>query len=309
MDEEAETLFHAGRSAWLANDPRAAIPLLRAALERAPGAPAIEAALGAALLKTGDLREGLPLFDRWRVLRPSAPALPYPKWRGQAVAGRKLLVWSEHGFGDQIQWARYAVALREAGATVSWLCPRPLATLIDSLGITPMPDDQSVRLNDFDFYCPSSALPLGFDLSVDTLDGSPYIPRPAPDHRGAIVGVRTAVNAANVEGRPRTLDDAQAARLLAIDGAIDLAPEATGAIDFRETAAIIMGLDQVITVDTVVAHLAGALGVPTLVLLPFASDWRWFMERSDSPWYRSVRLVRQGPHLSWERVVDLALSA
>lgn len=309
MDEGAAELFHAGRETWLQNDAAGAIPQLRAALELAPGNPAIEAALGAALLKTGDLREGLPLFDRWRVLRPSAPALPYPKWRGQPVAGRKLLVWSEHGFGDQIQWARYAVALRAAGATVSWLCPRPLAALIQSLGIAPMPDDQSVRLNDFDFYCPSSALPLGFDLSVEALDGSPYIPLPAADRRGARIGVMTAGNTANVEGRPRALDDAQAARLRALPGAIDLAPDATGARDFLETAAILAGLDQVITVDTAVAHLAGALGVPTIVLLPFVADWRWFIARSDSPWYGSVRLVRQGVDLDWEPVVDTAVAA
>jgi Glycosyltransferase family 9 (heptosyltransferase) len=281
--------------------------LLRSALGLAPGTPAIEVALGAALLKAGHLREGLPLFDRWRVLRPSAPALPYPRWRGEAPAGKRILVWSEHGFGDQIQWARYALALVRAGAVVTWLCPRALAALLADLGISTLPDDQSVKLNDFDYYCPSSTLPLYFDLTLETLDGSPYLVRPEPDRRGGSIGVMTAGNRNNIEGRPRALAADQAARLLALPNAINLAPEATGARDFRETAAIMAALDMVITVDTAVAHLAGALGVPTIVLLPFVADWRWFADRLDSPWYASVRLVRQERDLNWEHAVDRAL--
>lgn len=307
MDDKATVLFHSGRAAWLRNDLSSAISNLRAALVLAPGNAGIEVALGAALLKVGELQEGFPLFDRWRVLRPSAPALPYPRWRGQMAAGKRILVWSEHGFGDQIQWARYAVALKKAGAVVTWLCPRPLAALIADLGITPLPDDQSVRLNDFDFYCPSSSLPLGFGLAMENLDGSPYLVRPPADVRGR-VGIMTAGNPDNIEGRPRALGPDDTARLLAIPGALSLAPADTGARDFRETAAIMAGLDLVITVDTAVAHLAGGLGVPALVLLPYVADWRWFMGRSDSPWYSSVRLLRQGPEQSWAPVVDHAVT-
>lgn len=307
MDEQASELFHAGRAAWLSDNVAEAIRLLRAALDLAPGNAAIEAGLGAALLKSGDLRTGFPLFDRWRALRPSAPALPYPRWRGQDVAGKRILVWSEHGFGDQIQWARYAVALVKAGASVSWVCPRALASLFSDLGIEALPDDQSITLSGFHYYCPSSALPLGFPLSPETIDGSPYLVKPLPDHRGARIGVMTTLNTENVEGRSRALDEEHADRLRSIAGSIDLAPDATGAKDFRDTAAIVSALDLVITVDTSVAHLAGGLGVSTIILLPFAADWRWFMERLDSPWYSSVRLVRQGPDLNWETAVDHAL--
>lgn len=308
MDEKATALFHAGREAWLQNDVLQAATMLRTALDLAPGNAAIEVALGAALLKAGRLQEGLPLFDRWRALRPSAPALPYPRWRGEPPAGKRILVWSEHGFGDQIQWARYALALSRAGATVTWLCPRALASLISDLGIETLPDDQSVKLNDFDYYCPSSTLPLYFNLTMQTLDGTPYLVRPDPDQRGALIGVMTAGNPNNIEGRPRALAKDQAARLESLPNAINLAPESTGARDFRDTAAIVTSLEMVITVDTAVAHLAGGLGVPTIVLLPFVADWRWFTDRSDSPWYSSVRLVRQGPDLDWEKVVDRALA-
>lgn len=308
MDARATELFQAGRQAWLQNDIPRATTLLRAALDAAPANAAIEAALGAALLKAGNLKEGFPLFDRWRALRPSAPALPYPRWRGQLPAGKRILIWSEHGFGDQIQWARYAVSLRRAGAIVTWLCPRALASLISDLDITPLPDDQSVTLNDFDYYCPSSTLPLYFNLTLETLDGSPYLVQPPPVYRGARIGVMTAGNTNNIEGRPRALSPDQAARLEALPNSINLAPQATGARDFRETAGIVASLQVVVTVDTAVAHLSGAMGVPTVVLLPCVSDWRWFTDRLDSPWYDSVKLVRQGPEQDWESVVDRALA-
>lgn len=256
MDARATELFDAGRQAWLRNDLSKATTLLRDARSAAPGNAAIEAALGAALLKSGDLKEGLPLFDRWRTLRPSAPALPYPRWRGQPPAGKRILIWSEHGFGDQIQWARYAILLKEAGALVTWFCPRALATLLDDLGFTTLPNDESVHLNDFDYYCPSSTLPLHFDLTMDTLDGAPYLVRPTPVQRGARIGVMTAGNPSNIEGRPRALASDQAARLESLQSAISLAPANTGARDFRDTAAIMASLERVITVDTAVAHLA-----------------------------------------------------
>ncbi|WP_430425599.1 glycosyltransferase family 9 protein [Phenylobacterium sp.] len=200
------------------------------------------------------------------------------------------------------------MALCKAGAIVTWLCPRALASLISDLGIETLPVDQSVKLNDFDYYCPSSTLPLHFNLTIDNIDGTPYLVRPDPDRRGQLIGVMTAGNPNNIEGRPRTLTRDQATRLESLPSAINLAPESTGARDFRETAAIVTSLEMVITVDTAVAHLAGGLGIPTIVLLPFVADWRWFTDRSDSPWYSSVRIVRQGPDLDWESVVDRALA-
>jgi hypothetical protein len=304
MTADITPLFDAGRAAWLANDLDAAIRNLRAALALAPDNATVRAALGAALLKTGNLLEGFPLFDAWRQLRPSAPALPFPRWRGHPVAGKRILVWSEDGFGDQIQWARFAVRLQKDGADISWLCPRPLASLFEDLGFKVLPDDQSVRLDGFDFYCPSSTLPLGFRLTVETLDPSPYLVTPDIDPRGARLGIMTQGNVRNVAGQPRALDGEQAARLLALPGAINLAPESTGVRDFRETAAIVAGLDLVITVDTAVAHLSAALGKPTWILLPFVGDWRWFTNRDDSPWYRDVRLFRQPAEDAWPEVVD-----
>lgn len=305
---EAEHHFQIGRQAWATNDLSTAETALRHAHVISPENPLIRAALGATLLKTGRINEGYPLFDAWREIPERAarraPALPVPRWRGQPVEGKRILIWSEDGFGDQIMWARYAKALQENGADVVWLCPRVLADLFEGMGITVWPDDESAELQSFAFYCPSSALPLGFDLSLPRISGAPYLPAPTPTATGARIGVMTNANPNNSQGAARSLLPEAASRLLSLPRAIHLAPEATGARTFRDTAAIIAGLDLVVTVDTSIAHLAGALGKLTWVLLPHVGDWRWFTEGNESPWYSSVRLFRQERDGEWTPVIE-----
>ena len=302
---ETERMFQAGRAAWEEVDLQEAERLLRAAFALSPENVMVGAALGAALLKSGNITEGYPLFDGWRKARSTAaPALPIPRWRGEPVDGRRILIWSEDGFGDQIMWARYARALCEAGADVAWLCPDTLVPLLADIGCTVLPATQSVQLNGFDYYCPSSALPMGFDLSFEQLSGAPYLKAPPADRRGARIGVMTNANPKNLPGGARSLLPPEGVRLRAIPDSISLDPDNTGAKTFHDTAAIMAGLDLVITVDTSVAHLAGALGVPVWILVPYVGDWRWFNGRDDSPWYDSARLLRQGPDREWGPVLD-----
>lgn len=297
--------FEAGRAAWERNDLPAAEAALRRALVAAPADPAIQAALGSVLLKTGRLVEGFPLFDAWRRVPgredKGAPKLPFPPWRGQPVAGKRVLIWSEHGFGDQIMYARFARLLVQKGAEVSWLCPPELVRLVAALGVKAMPSDQPVSLS-CDFYIPSSALPLGFDLTWETLPSAPYVAAPAPRGPAARIGVMTAGNPKNLAGANRALGPELGERLLELPGAMSLAPAATGARDFLDTADIIAGLDLVISVDTAVAHLAGAMGKPVWVLVPFVADWRW-PEREPNPWYPTARIWRQDADLDWAPVV------
>lgn len=297
--------FEAGRAAWEHNDLPAAEAALRRALAGAPDDAAIKAALGSVLLKTGRLTEGFPLFDAWRRVpgreQKGAPNLPFTPWRGEPVSGRRVLVWSEHGFGDQIMYARFARLLVRKGAQVSWLCDPALVRLLGGMGVKALPSDRPVDLA-CDYYVPSSALPLGFDLTWDTIPSSPWVAPIAPKSTGARIGVVTAGNLANVQGRNRSLPEALAARLHALPGATSLSPEATGARDFQDTADLIARLDLVISVDTAVAHLAGAMGKPVWVLVPFVADWRW-PDRSPNPWYPSARIFRQGEDLDWAPVV------
>ncbi|MGA0604941.1 hypothetical protein ACO2Q0_02990 [Phenylobacterium sp. VNQ135] len=123
------------------------------------------------------------------------------------------------------------------------------------------------------------------------------------------MGVMCTGNPAHGNDSNRSLPATAARRLLDIRGAINLAPEVSGASDFLDTAEIVAGLDCVITVDTSVAHLAGTIGKPTFVLLPSVGvDWRWMRGRSDSPWYPSVTLVRQAEGESWNSVLDRAIA-
>src|SRR5690349_16634205 len=109
------------------------------------------AAEGARLLKRGDYRAGFPLFDQFRNdpanVNKVAPGLPFPRWRGQPVAGKRVLIWSEHGYGDQIMYARFARLLIERGASVQWACPRTLARLFAGLGVEILPDDEPFELS------------------------------------------------------------------------------------------------------------------------------------------------------------------
>lgn len=302
--ETGAAMFERGRLAYELGDPTIAELMFRRALDASPGNPAIEWALGAAILKQGRYSEGFPLFEAWRRVRGAkgGPNLPFPRWRGQAVNGRRVLIWGEQGFGDQIMMARFAKVLIADGGAVDWLCPPPLAPLLSSIGVGPLPNDRSVDLCGYDFYVPSGALPLGFDLSKG-VPAEPYLSA-TPLSASARIGVMTEINTANLTGLSRALPDDLKARLRSPPLSASLAPEDTGARHFGDTARIVAGLDLVISADTSVAHLAGAMGKPVWILLPFNADWRWLVGRCDNPWYPSARLFRQAAPGSWLGVVE-----
>jgi tetratricopeptide (TPR) repeat protein len=288
----------------------------RRTLALAPGAPSTEAALGALLLADGRYAEGFRLFESRHVIaRMAKPRLPYPEWRGEDLTGRKLLIWPEQGFGDQIQFARFAPLAAAAGADVTLLCLPPLQRLFAaSLGVRVLAASGQVEFPDPDVWVMAGSLAGRMGVTVETVPGAPYLrpvdpPAPAPD--GFRVGVMTAGNPAHANDTHRSLPAAMAERLRAgLPGAVvDLRPEATGARDFADSAQVIAGLDLVVAVDTSVAHLAGALGKPVFVLLSAVNtDWRWLRERSDSPWYPSARLYRQAAADDWAPVIDRVLA-
>lgn len=301
-----DAVFQSGRQAWLRNDVTSAVELLQQAHGLEPNNGPIAYALGCALLKSGDLQGGYPLLNSWRERAARVPRLPIPAYEGQSLAAKHLLIWGEDGFGDQIMYARFAVAFIEQGAKVSWFCPRPLVRLFRHMGIEALPNDESFTLTGIDYYCGSSSLPEAVGLTLSSIPSHPFVERPSaqPSHG---VGLMTFASIDHKDGPERTLPAAEAARLLAMHGAVNLDPAETGAADFLDTATLIAGLRAVVTVDTAVAHLAGAMGIPTTILLPHVADWKWFDGRSDSPWYESVQLVRQPTPDNWKAVVDCLL--
>jgi hypothetical protein len=266
--------------------------------------------LAVLLLSQGRYEEGFALFEARHLLAQYAkPELPYAEWRGEPVAGKRLLIWPEQGFGDQIQFARFAPVLQAMGAQVTLICWPALERLFQqSLGVQVIAAQGEISFEDPDYWVMAMSLAGRLGLATDTLPNAPYLRAEAPARPpagGVRVGLMTrgAAAFANDVNRSLSAEAAQALRALPVE-TLDLAPEATGAQDFGDTAAIVAGLDLVISVDTAVAHLAGAMGKPCWVLLPAeGADWRWLRERRDSPWYPSVRLYRQGAPGDWAPVL------
>jgi hypothetical protein len=292
----------------------AAEPYLRAALALEPGNPQTRTALGFALLAQANYAEGWPLYEARYELGGShraKPELAFPEWRGEPLAGRRLLVWPDEGLGDQIQFLRFALALRARREDLVVCCSLPLARLfaanIDSFVV---PLRVQVELPQPDCWTMSGFLPGRLGLTPETAPAPPYLSAPAKPMDGARIGVMTRGNPQHSNDRHRSLWSEQGQRLLALPGALDLSPDSTGATDFAETAEIVAGLDLVISVDTSVAHLAAAMGKPTWILLPGVGlDWRWGLSGERTPWYPSARLFRQPRLNDWPGVVDAVIAA
>ena len=276
---------------------------LRAALAADPTSAATRHMLGMLLLRLGRYGEGWPLYEARRanpLARITRPNLPYPEWRGEDLAGRHLVVVREQGFGDQIQFARFLPRLREAAGRVTFVCSPNLVRLFGGLGVDLVPASQAPPPGQADFWIPDCSLGLRLEVTLQTLDGEPYLALPLSGGGG--VGVMVRGSPTHTNDRYRTPPAEAVGDLLALGR--DLSPEATGAADFRDTAEIVAGLDLVISVDTSVAHLAAAMGKPTWILLPaIDTDWRWLAGRIDSPWYRTVRLWRQPEPDAWPALI------
>jgi len=290
--------YNLARFLWLTGRLAEAEPEFRAVLGLDPAFPDAAMNLGNVLLALGKAEEGWRLYDE-RPERRNSPArsLPFPEWRGEPLPGKRLFIASEQGFGDHILAARYVGALD--AATVTLCTHRPLARLFAQLPATILPRDPGVPIlvEDHDYW----VLPLSLPRWVgDGAAPAPYlIASPRPTGR---VGVAWRGNALPDPGR--SLPDELGLRLMDLPGAVCLHPDQSGASDFLDTAEIVAGLDCVVTVDTSVAHLAGAMGKPVLLLLQhYISDWRWTL-----PWYPSIEIMRQASPGDWPAVVETVLA-
>lgn len=281
---------------------------LREALTLRPGDDEATFGLGLSLLGQGRYAEGWPLLEPRARLSPGLiPPGPggFPEWRGEPLAGKSILVMSEQGFGDQIMLVRFAKALRERGARVTLACHAPLARLFAPLAeaIVAVTPGESRAIGPHDYWTRYFSLPQHLGVTLETLPGEPYLAAlheaPAPVGR---VGLAWAASATGPLAAQKSLPK-EAADYFLGRGFVSLQPEDTGARDFADTAAIIAKLDLVISIDTAVAHLAGAMGKPVWVLLPHGADWRWMNDRADSPWYPSAKLLRQASPGDWISVL------
>ena len=288
-------------------------------------------------LVTGDLRGGWRDHEaRWRggEHRMEPRAFATPKFTGtEDVRGKAILLAGEQGIGDMIQCARYAPLLRERGARVILEVHAPLKELVAGMeGV-----DAAIAIGDpipaHDLHAHAMSLPLAFDTQLDTIPARvPYLSAPAahverwrakvPEGR-PVIGLAWSGNARLRNDRTRSIPLAALRKLretdatfvslqkdvrdsdrAALDAAAPILRFDEDLRDFRDTAALVSLADLVVTVDTSVAHLAGAMARRAWVLLPFSPDWRWLLGRDDSPWYPTLRLFRQPRPGDWNSVLD-----
>jgi Tfp pilus assembly protein PilF len=302
------------------------------------------------MLLAGDYQNGWREYE-WRFqleeVRSHIPALPVeiPQWQGDSLAGRRLIVLSEQGYGDNLQFIRYVPLLKARGATVLFECLDPLWTLFEQVeGI-----DQLVRRQETvgvarrcDRYCHLMSLPRLFGTTLETIpeqDNRQGYLRPSADRvacwreilaASVPSGDRALLRVGLVwQGKPLHRQDPSRYRscplslllpLAGLEGvalvSLQTGGDTSGALhpdsgrpivdvtehltDFHEVAAAMANLDLVITIDTATAHLAGAMGKSTWLLLPYAPDWRWGMSGNRTPWYPTVTLFRQTTPGEWE---------
>jgi hypothetical protein len=294
----------------------------RAGLAAKPGDEATMLALGGLYLSMGRYAQGWPLLDARVALHPGVVpqiSLSFPEWQGESLAGKSMLIWVEQGFGDQIQMARFTRELKARGASrITLGCRPPLTHLFSTLAsvdvVIPVAAHAKISVATHDYWTRCFSLPGRLGVTLETLPAQPYLAAPADRRarwsgyaRGARAGLIWRVSPTGFNARHKALPDDLARRLLD-RGVISLEPGDTGAEDFADTAAIIETLDLVISVDTATAHLAGAMGKPCWTLLPYVhSDWRWLRDRTDSPWYPTMKLYRRADPDDWTETVDRVL--
>jgi tetratricopeptide (TPR) repeat protein len=291
-------------------------------------------------LLSGNFEEGWKSYElRWNEAPLCRRPFSQPQWRGEPLNGARILLHAEQGLGDTLQFIRYAPIVQAAGGTVILEVQDRLVSLAAELpGIA-----EVVRCGDplpaFDWHCPLLSLPLAFGTVMDSIPAkTPYlfVPQTAQKKADALawptegrkVGLNWAGNPTFAQDRLRfrsipldlfrplaerkdlhlfSLQVGEAVAQLAGNSGkiVDLSPYVS---EMADTAAQIAHLDLVITADTSVAHLAAGLGIPTWVLIPYTPDWRWLQERSDCPWYPSMRLFRQTNPGDWMSVIQRILS-
>ncbi len=307
----------------------------KGALEADPNSALAQFNRGVYRLLLGDFQEGWPLYEaRWyKPGQRDRRDFPQPLWiKQQDLKGKTILLHAEQGLGDTLQFCRYLPMVEALGAHVVLEVQPPLVTLMRVLPGNHTVIARGEPLPAFDFHCPLMSLPLAFGTRLETVPSMPSylrVPTEKAEEWAARLGAPSQLRVGLAwSGSTKHQSDAQRSMPLktlaplwaldaefhAIQNEVRAGDEATladspihfhGAAlqDMSDAAALIAAMDVVISVDTSLVHLAGALGVPTQVMLPFAPDFRWLLNRTDSPWYPSLELVRQTAIGAWEPVV------
>jgi tetratricopeptide repeat protein/glycosyl transferase family 9 (putative heptosyltransferase) len=326
-------LHHLGNAQFNTGSRDQGIAALRRAIALKPDNPFIHSSLATCLLATGQWEEG------WRESQWRLVAMPFqadrtftqPQWDGSPISGKTLFLHAEGGHGDAIQFVRYVPIAATSGATILLECQPALIDLFKQIPGVSKLIARSDPLPHFDFHIPLQGMPCICKTTEQTIPArSPYLKAP-PDRIEKFASQIPSFSGLKVAlvwaGRPfpddiRTRDLSAFTPLASIPGVqfyslqngpeskqtpptgmnwIDLSPQIA---DFADAAGLLAHLDLLITVDTAAAHLAGAMGKPVWTLIPRWSDFRWLLDREDSPWYPTMRLFRQTKWLDWRQPMN-----
>lgn len=335
--DSVEALINRGNTLQSLGRHAEAIESYRRATAIAPGYPGALYNESLAHLCLGDFESGWEQYEsRWtREDAPEQPPFKGEKWLGaKPIQGKRLLLWTEQGLGDTIQFCRYAPILARKGIEVVLDVPSPLEALLGTLEGVTVIAGQTGLPPAHDYHCPLLSLPLALRSEISGIPNDvPYLAA-TPDRLQAWkrmlerdseprVGIVCSGNPGHTSDRSRSIPLRQFSPLLETGASFYLLqtecrPEDEAFLsedsrirdlrerltDFTETAALIACMDLVISVDTSVAHLAGALGKPVWILLSFSPDWRWMLDREDSPWYPTAKLFRQTEMGEWQSVIE-----
>lgn len=317
-----------------------ALALYDSILQRWPGSTDARANRSLAILTLGDLKRGWDEYEaRWSgILQPEANLAGRPRWDGADPAGRTILLTTEQGLGDVIHFVRYAPLIAARNARVLVACAPELAPIVRTVrGVSDVVTSAEAA-PPFDLHAPVASLPRIFGTTLDTIPATvPYLtadPQRVDAFRTRLIGDANvkiglvwAGTARHLNDRARSCalaDFAPLAQVAAAGGvtyySLQKGPPAAQALnpppgmnlvhlgddlhDFADTAELLMNLDLLISVDTSIVHLAGALARPAWVLLAKGPDWRWLLDRDDSPWYPTLRLFRQPRSGDWHSVLE-----
>ena len=330
MDSEnADAIYNLGLTLRDLGWPKEALGLFDRSRELDPRNSEYEWDRALTLLLLGNLKEGFTEYEcRWRLERNKVRRSDKPLWDGSRLEGKTILIHQEQGFGDTIQFSRYIEKVGKAGGVVVVEVASPLLDLMSGVKGVDLVVDRNEVFTDFDYHIPMLSLPNVFGTELRTIPKNmPYIFAPKEKKYDLAklsknlfnIGFAWAGSPTHQNDKDRSCGILPFISILELSG-ISLYSLQTGAAakelsrhnlnnlvidlgsdlkNFADTALIVQELDLIITVDTALAHLAGAMCKPVWVLLPYAPDWRWMLERNDSPWYQSMCLFRQPAPSDW----------
>jgi thioredoxin-like negative regulator of GroEL len=340
--ERAEAFNSLGKVYSRQGQNQAALEVFQQAIEQQPDDAQAHFNLGITLLKAGDYTRGWDEYEwRWRTGQFTPFQCPHPLWEGEAILEKTLLIYTEQGAGDAVQFARYIPLVAERCQQLIVVCITELIPLFSTLkGIDQLREPGQIKVSEFDTYLPLISLPRIFKTTLTTIpDQLPYFDRAALRRRKQAIietlattlerkigivwaGSQTHQNDRHhscplvafepllrstdmrfysLQKGERSQDLATLPSELTVE---DLAPQLN---DYGELALWLEPLDLVISVDTSVAHVAAAFGQPVWLLLSQDNDWRWGINNETTPWYPGIRLFRQTQLNNWDEVMERVL--